>query len=273
VLCGPEEMLDTHGHPDNWGVAPTLFHIGKVAVPSYEVLVLAGLVVGALVYRHEARRADRDNERSYLLAFAALMGGTLGAKLPHWIRNFQLIVESYPDLTPALAGRTIVGGLIAGTLGVVLAKRLLGIKSKHGNLFAPAAALGVAIGRMGCFLRGCCHGTPTSMPWGVEFGDGVFRHPTQLYEIVFALGMFVYFQFAKRRNPRPGLLFRQFLVGYFAFRFLTEFLRPEPKSWWGLSSFQVISLLMLVWLFRDHIRSFCRQKFQKPARGGVGIHE
>ena len=227
-------------------------HLFGIDLPSYELFVSLALIAGVAVYYYESRRVKKDNERSFYLAFAALLGGAIGAKIPHWIMNYQLIIESWPDVYPLLAGRTIVGGLIGGTLAVYLTRKKLGIKHRHGNLFAPAGAIGIAIGRIGCFLRGCCYGTETNLPWGVDFGDSIMRHPTQIYESIFALGMFVYFQFTKKK-AKPGYQFWQLLVFYFSYRFLSEFIRTEPKMFLDLTSFQYVSLLMLVWLFRGHI--------------------
>jgi phosphatidylglycerol:prolipoprotein diacylglycerol transferase len=144
-----------------------------------------------------------------------------------------------------LSGRTVVGGLIGGTLAVVLARRLLGLRGRSGNLFAPALALAIAIGRLGCFCAGCCHGVPSALPWAVDFGDGVPRHPTQLYESLFALGLFFALRRAEGRAPAPGTLFRAFMLAYFSFRFLVEFLRTDVPFIAGLTLAQVASLGVL----------------------------
>ncbi len=99
-------------------------------------------------------------------------------------------------LDPAvwLSGRTIVGGIIGGVAAVWLVKRRLGIKQRLGNYLVPSLALGIFFGRIGCFLAGCSYGVATRLPWGVDFGDGVLRNPTQLYEALFVLAIFVYAQ-------------------------------------------------------------------------------
>ena len=81
-----------------------------------------------------------------------------------------------------LGGKTIVGGLIGGLVGVELVKLAMGIRRSTGDLYAPALAVAIAIGRIGCLLTGVADdtsGTPTSLPWGMDLGDGVSRHPTQ----------------------------------------------------------------------------------------------
>ena len=91
-----------------------------------------------------------------------------------------------------LGGKTIVGGLVGGLIAVESVKRLRGIRVATGDLLALPLVLGIAIGRIGCFLSGLedqSYGIATGLPWGVDFGDGIARHPTQLYEIVVLAGL------------------------------------------------------------------------------------
>jgi phosphatidylglycerol:prolipoprotein diacylglycerol transferase len=91
-----------------------------------------------------------------------------------------------------MGGKTIVGALIFGLLTVEFVKRYIGLNQSTGDLYAIPLSLGIAIGRIGCFLTGLSdntYGIPTSLPWGINFGDGIPRHPTQLYEIIFLLAL------------------------------------------------------------------------------------
>lgn len=241
-------MIDLHILPKgDWGVYPVLFRIGNINIESYSFFVALALIVGIIVFYIEARRQKSVSEKTFYILIAALIGGTVGSKLPVWIFNYKEIISAFPNIIPLLSGRTIVGGLIGGTIAVMLTKKYLHIEGKRGNVFAPAIALGIAIGRIGCFLRGCCYGIETSLPWGVNFGDGILRHPTQIYESLFALGMFIYLQKAKKKNPSPGSLFRILMISYFSFRFLIEFIRVEDKIFLGLSGFQWASLGVLAY--------------------------
>jgi phosphatidylglycerol:prolipoprotein diacylglycerol transferase len=117
--------------------------------------------------------------------------------------------------------------------------------------------MGIAIGRVGCFLTGPedhTSGTATSLPWGVNFGDGVARHPTQLYEVVFvlALGAILW---RKMRKPFPaGDVFKIFMVAYFTFRLLCDFLKPDIRIFLEMSSIQWVCLLMLFYYGPDIAR-------------------
>jgi len=145
-----------------------------------------------------------------------------------------------------LGGKTIVGGLLGGWIGVEIVKRIRGVRASTGDAYVLPLVLGIAIGRIGCFLTGLpdhTHGIGTSLPWGFDFGDGIKRHPTQLYEIGAALviGAMVYVR--SRRSHARGELFRFFLLLYLLFRFAVEFIKPTYKPYVDLSAIQIASLI------------------------------
>ncbi|MEN6631049.1 MAG: prolipoprotein diacylglyceryl transferase family protein [Candidatus Polarisedimenticolia bacterium] len=226
--------------PANWGLAPVLFHLGGIAVPSYGVFVGAGIVAGLLVFLWLSRDERNVGEGTVYIAFAALFGGALGAKLLEAAFNAPSAVGA--GWGALLAGRTVIGGLVGGSVGIVVVKRALKIRERRGNILAPAVALGLAVGRIGCLLRGCCHGEPTSLPWGIDFGDGVPRHPTQIYESIFALAMFFALLALRKRVVGPGRLFTIFASSYLAFRFFEEFVRAGARVLFGLTVYQYAAL-------------------------------
>ena len=120
-------------------------------------------------------------------------------------------------------------------------------------------ALGIAIGRIGCFLAGLpdhTYGLPTSLPWGVDFGDGIARHPTQLYEAVFLAWLAWYLSRASLRRPAAhvnGDLFKLFMVSYLGLRLAIDFIKPG-LAFLGLTSIQWVCLLTLVHYRRDIAR-------------------
>ncbi|MBT3464808.1 hypothetical protein HOD20_02780 [archaeon] len=255
-------MIDEHFHPKNWGIRPILFSIGNIEIPAYSFFVLLGLVVGAIVYFKEVNRKKKTiSENSIYIALCAMGGGILGSKIPIWIYNYKIIIALFPDITPILSGRTIVGGIIGGMIGVRLIKHYLKIKNRRGNFFAPAAALGISIGRIGCFFRGCCYGIETTLPWGVDFGDGIQRHPTQIYETIFAFLLFLYLTKIKKKIKKPGRLFDIFLTIYFSYRFISEFIRDINKTFYGLSIFQIISLIVIIYANRGPIANYLNKMF------------
>ena len=252
-----KEFLTTNEH---WGIMPVLFRFGKIQISTYSFFVVLAICVAGFVYSQEARKVGQVNEFSFLIAIGAFFGSTVGAKLLEILINIDNVEQHNGLIVFLFSGRTVIGGLIGGTLGVWLTKYLIGMKEKRGNLFAPAVAIGVAIGRIGCFFNGCCYGKACSLGWGVDFGDGVLRHPTQLYEAVFMFAMFFVLKYTfQNKSVLPGYLFKILMISYFVFRFLIEFIRTEKQAFWGLSYFQIISVFVLIYLVLSENRLILNQ--------------
>ena len=147
-----------------------------------------------------------------------------------------------------MSGKTIVGGLVGGLFAVEWTKRRIGVVQRTGDLFAIPLCIGIAIGRIGCFLTGLedhTVGSATSLPWAVTFGDGVPRHPTQIYEIIFVLTLAILLWRVSRQPFPDGDLFKIFMVGYFSFRLAIDFLKPDVRVFLRLSSIQWACVAML----------------------------
>jgi len=144
----------------------------------------------------------------------------LGSKLPFALADPGGAFCSQAWLSD---GKTILFGLAGGYLGVEIAKALVNVTTKTGDSFAVPAAVAIGIGRVGCFMAGCCHGIPTSLPWGVDFGDGIRRHPTQLYETAFHFTAALVLLSLEKRNLFPTQRFKLYLLAYCVYRFLSEF--------------------------------------------------
>jgi phosphatidylglycerol---prolipoprotein diacylglyceryl transferase len=208
----------------------------------------------------ELRRAQGDRladaDRWWVIA-AAATGAVLGSKILFLLEDPRHSLAHLSQPAFLFSGKTIVGALIGGLFAVELTKRFLGIATRTGDLFALPLCLGVAIGRVGCFLTGLddqTGGTPTQLPWGVNFGDGVPRHPTQLYEVLFVVLLGLTIFAASHRPHRDGDLFKIFMVGYFAFRLACDFLKPEVRVFAGLSSIQWACVAMLLYYLPDMLR-------------------
>ena len=190
-----------------------------------------------------------------------MVGGILGAKIPVIIENFEVLIREPKNLKYfLLTGKSIIGGIIGGWIAVKIVKKFKGISDKkYGNKIAPAIALGMGIGRIGCFLTGCCYGIETKLPIGVDFGDGALRYPTQLIEMIFCLILFIYLYYKQKTKKElfPGILFKELVLYYFIFRFFIEFIRGTEKNIAYLSIYQVICLIgITLYIFKIIRRNY-----------------
>ena len=199
------------------------------------------------------------------IALGAFCGAMIGAKLPFALADWHALLEGRAWFEN---GKTIVFGMVGGYAGVELAKAMLGVRVKTGDGFAVPVAGAVAVGRLGCYAAGCCHGVATTLPWGVDFGDGIRRHPTQLYEAAFHAMLAIVLASLQRKGMFRGQLIKLYIISYLIYRFATEFLRPEPILAAGLTGYQwaclvLIPVFMTLWA-RD-TRTFRRAKSFDPA--------
>jgi len=171
------------------------------------------------------------------IGLGAFCGAMIGAKLPFVVSDWDGFLSGAAWFSD---GKTIICGLVGGYVGVEAAKWALGITEKTGDSFAVPVAAAVGVGRLACFVGGCCYGTPTSLPWGVVFPsvDSQPRHPTQLYEAAFHLTMAGILWQLQRRGMFRGQLIKLYILSYLAYRFATEFIRPEAQLWYGLTGYQ-----------------------------------
>ena len=202
----------------------------------HPVLETLAYAAGYAVFRRlRARRGDVvDEPQRWTVLAAAAVGALAGSRLLG-------LAEQWPSLAAAWhagrmlevilspGGKTIVGGLLGGWLGVEIVKRFTGIRGRTGDLFALPLCVGIAVGRVGCLIAGLAddtYGKPTSLPWAVDLGDGIGRHPVQVYEILFLtlLG----FAVSTSRKLPEGARFRIFLGGYLAWRLAIDFIKPQP---------------------------------------------
>lgn len=192
-----------------------------------------------------------DNRLSIILG--AILGALVGSRLVGYLEN-PVLISSLEQLLQLMNIKTIMGGLFGGLLGVETAKKIIGEKQSSGDLFTLPIIVGIFIGRIGCFLMGIkefTYGKVTTFPLGMDLGDGLLRHPLAAYELVFLVGLFwLLKRFRERKNLENGMLFKLFMLSYFGFRFLLEFLKPNVFFVLGLSSIQWLCVICFVYYRR-----------------------
>jgi prolipoprotein diacylglyceryltransferase len=214
----------------------------------------AAMMAGARYYfflRRGQSLPPVTHGQGFMVLLGCLAGASVGNKLMLWLEVPHLWTSASGWKEFLFSGQSIVGGLLGGLIGVAAAKKLCGYRSSTGDLFVFPILLGLMIGRVGCFLAGLNDGTygvPTRLPWGVDFGDGLPRHPAQLYEIVFAALLWALLKhWQPQLKAAPGSLFKLMLIAYLLWRLGIDFLKPVPYVYpWGLSGIQWACILGLL---------------------------
>lgn len=247
------EERQLHSRP---ALIPDDLHIGPIPIHIFGIcLALAFLAAGKVAAWEFERKGWDPDDASRALVYAAV-GGIVGSRL--WV-----VFESFGDflLNPLdylLTGKGFVfyGGLIGGAAAVTWVFRRAGIAWLAGaDAVAPAIAVGQAIGRIGCQLSGDGDwGRETTLPWGMAYPHavvgwpyppGVYVHPTPIYETILYTLTFAILWRMRREPHRDGTIFATYLVLSATFRFAVEFLRVEPVIAFGLTSAQLVGLVLV----------------------------
>jgi len=223
------------------------------ALIAHTVLEMAGIFTGMRLYAANMRRhavGGIGRGAGFNIALGCIAGAVVGSKLAVWLDRPDVAMAAGSSLRLWLMGQSIVGALVGGLCGVELAKRLTGVRESTGDAFVVPLAVGIAIGRIGCFVAGLhddTYGNPTTLPWGIDFGDGIARHPTQLYDIAFVAALAALLaRFRPTLARVPGLAFKLFLSGYLAWRLAIDFVKPVHYAYPpGLSGLQVLAAAAL----------------------------
>lgn len=241
-------MFDSHilWNESNWWIIP-YFKVFWINISTYSFFVILGLIIWITVFWYLWKDKYKKNENSFYVIFAGILWWTLWAKLPIWIAYFDEI-KKYWNIEILLSWRTITWWIIWWFLAVIITKKILHEKTRFWNAIAPWAAIWIAVWRIGCFLHWCCFWKETTLLWWVNFWDWIIRHPTQIYEIIYLLILFTILLIWNKKNPKEWLLFDFFLISYFWFRFLIEFIRVEPKVFYWFSLYQVASVIVIIFV-------------------------
>ncbi|MBP2830796.1 prolipoprotein diacylglyceryl transferase [Aquimarina sp. U1-2] len=184
------------------------------------------------------------------IVIGAIFGAFLGSRIFGFLEH-PFFSSDLDGLLMVLNTKTIMGGLFGGLLGVELAKKVIGEKKSSGDVFTFPIILGILIGRIGCFFAGInefTYGNKTDFFLAMDLGDGLPRHPIALYEIIFLILLWVFLRYLQNSRTLPnGWLFQYFMILYFTFRFMIEFLKPNTFYIFGLSSIQY--LCILCWIY------------------------
>lgn len=239
---------------------PILLKIGSFELSSYGLMTALSYALAAWYLYKRLHLIKLDKDTFWNIIFIAFVSALTGAKLLYLIVSWpemgasfsQRLANSFKELR---YGFVFFGGAITAVAVLLwyLKKKKLPVL-KTADFFIVALPLGHAVGRIGCFLAGCCYGKPTDLPWGVAFTDphslvgreyfGVHLHPTQLYETLANLVLFFILQYYYKKPHKNGSVLAAYVIGYSLIRFVIEFFRGDFRGgfFWGLSPSQLIAL-------------------------------
>src|ERR1700759_381192 len=166
------------------------FGAGKVLL--HTIAEILAFIAGYQYFRFlRNKKGDRlsDVNRSWILV-GAIFGALIGSRILGGLENPPQILAAKNIFLNFYENKTVVGGFLGGLFGVELIKKIIGEKKPSGSLFVKPILLALIIGRIGCFSMGVfeeTYGLPASVPWGLNLGDGILRHPVALYEIGFLI--------------------------------------------------------------------------------------
>ena len=237
---------------------PVNIYFGKLTIPVHLICEVLSYFIGYQYYNYlRTHTYDLISTDNRLKIFAgAAAGAFLGSHMVGVLEN-PLLLHHF-NLIYFMGNKTIVGGMLGGLIGVELVKKKIGVNVSSGDLMVYPLILAMLIGRTGCFLAGLEDGTfgiATSLPWGINFGDGVYRHPTNLYEILFWVCLWLgLILIEKKVKLTDGSRFKMFLTTYLVFRLLIEFIKPEYFFSFGLSVIQLVCLAGILYYYKVFLK-------------------
>jgi phosphatidylglycerol---prolipoprotein diacylglyceryl transferase len=260
---------------------PKLFEYSWLVIHSYGFLLALAFISGLWVTARAARREKIDPAKIYDIGLYIAISALVGAKVLLLITELDYYLQNPKEifsLATLRSGGVYYGGFIlAAIVGISLIWRHKLPVWKTTDLFVPGIALGMSIGRLGCFAAGCCYGKPTTVPWGVTFTNPyshetvgvplmIRLHPTQIYESLASLILFAILWHWLKRKRFDGQIFILYLVLYSCTRFAIEFLRGDVERGFVLggvlSTSQFISVLLMILA----VVLYVRLRSRAPAR-------
>ncbi|UCG54364.1 MAG: prolipoprotein diacylglyceryl transferase [Dehalococcoidia bacterium] len=239
-------------------IDPVAFTIGSLEIRWYGLMIALGVFILVLWTFWQVRKhwPSFPSDRVLALAIVGIPSGIIFARLIHVIDKWEYYSQNLGQIIGG-EGLTIYGAILGAVLGTWIYSRFRPFNYGFGaDLVAPGIILAQIIGRIGCFLNGCCHGpeASTSLPWGITYTHpncaaditNIPVHPTQLYEIIFLVFLFGITMLLKGRLKPDGSLFLVYLGSYSLWRFSIGFLRVNEPFLFGLHQAQFIGIIVLV---------------------------
>ena len=239
---------------------PVLFQIFGTSFYSYYIFVTLGIFAGLYLFYKYSKRSDINATAFLDISIMSIISGYVGGRIFHVLFSVPSYYIEHPQEIFYFwsGGYAIYGATITPILFIYIYSKYKKFDfMKVTDALAPALSMGTAIGRIGCFMQGCCYGKETKMPWGIIFPEGtnggitpsnILLHPTQIYLSLHGLLMFFILRHIFNNKKYDGQITYWYFVLYALGRFIIELFRADERggtSW--LSSFQIISIILFCW--------------------------
>lgn len=234
---------------------PDLFNIGSLTIHTYGVFVAIGFLSGIFIATRTGKKLGIDPNRVLDMGFMIIVSGIIGSRVAYILINLSHYAEHPFDILKLWQGGLVFSG------GLVLVIIVAVWYARHhdyniwtlGDLWAPAAALGQAIGRIGCFFAGCCYGKPGDLSWCIVFSNpkslatlNIPLHPTQLYSSLSSFLIFIVLLVLQSKKKFEGQVFLWFLILHSTARLFLEKFRGDARGIIITNDFSMTQLLALV---------------------------
>ncbi len=248
---------------------PEVFDLGPIHIRSYGLMLAISFLLGVLYVRWVTKKHGKPFEPFLTTAYIMTIGGIVGARLfyvlfhlEEFSGNWTATFNPFATGQFGIAGLNLYGGVVVAIVGSFIYARLRGMSVLDVfDYFAPTLGLGLAFTRVGCFLNGCCFGTPTDLPWGVSFPQGSLPyyiygtdhlHPSQLYSSLYGLLLLLILHWLLVNRKFLGQVVAVLFMVEAAFRYIIEYVRYyEAEMHFELAGMeptynQVISISLFV---------------------------
>lgn len=239
-----------------------------IYVPDYKTLYIAMIVIGLVLSAIFAKKRGFPFFKFYFATVSICIIAFIGGRVFFVLQNFELSLTNFFLEVLSGQGTSSSGVYSGGIIGAFIVLKIMRINILAAlDIYAPAMALSLFIGRIGCFLSGCCFGKVCQLPWAVSFPpdtpaysaqlasdmipsnatNSLPVHPTQIYEALFGIILFTVLLLLRRKNSTVGLLFFIYFGSYAVFRFFIEYFRGDDRGLlFSLSLPQIFSIVFFI---------------------------
>jgi len=231
---------------------PVLFKIGRFELHSYGVMLAAAFAVSVFLAVKRGQKVGFTFSQIYDITIVVIFSSLIGSRMAYVVLHFdEFRGRMWDIINPiqsngqiGISGMVQLGGVVFAIAAVIIYVRIKSLSlGKVSDVLTPSLAIGIAIGRIGCFLNGCCFGKPCDLPWAIKFPPGSFAHyayndtavhPTQLYAVFYALLIFIILTIVDKKKPFHGFNLALFMILYGIARYINESLRYYEGSESGM---------------------------------------